>query len=122
MTREHEAGEDVRPGGDGAGQEAERPGVIRDPFERRLGRGDQDQDAPEAVDHRRDGREEIDQRGDRSAPPLGQEHGRGQRDADRQRYRDDHGDRARHERAVDEGRRAEDGRGVHGGSGSTGCP
>ena len=73
------------------------------------------QDPPQAPDHRRDHRQQVDHVHDRPRPPVRHDLGQQQGDAHADRDGDDERDHRRDGRAVDEGQRAElVGRGVPG--------
>ena len=69
--------------------------------------GAEDEDAPQAVDDRRDGRQQVDQVGDRDAQPLRRQFGDEQRQPEADGDGDEEGDDGDDQRPVDEGLGAE---------------
>ncbi len=67
----------------------------------------EDEQAPHAVDDRRDRRQQLDRRAERALEPAGRELGQEQRDAEADRNGDHHRDQRGHQRAVDRHQRAE---------------
>ena len=67
----------------------------------------EDEQAPHAVDDRRDAGQQFDRRGDRPAQPARRDFGQEQRDAETDRHRDEHRDQRGDQRAVDRHQRAE---------------
>ncbi len=82
-------------------------GVDQPGLQRLLEEGREDEEAPDAVNDRRDAGEQLNRRADRPARPVRAELGEEDGDADADRDADEHGDERGDHRAVDRGNGAE---------------